>query len=53
MITKSALISHIKEIIQKEDWGKEVLKKTTLDTIVNRVKYERRTVRARTGDKAK
>ena len=43
MITKSAPISQlkIKEIIQKEDWGKEVLKKTTLDTIVNRVKYER------------
>ena len=32
MITKSVLISKpkMKEILQKEDWGKEILKKTTL-----------------------
>ena len=47
MITKSAPISKpkIQEILQREDWGKQILKKATLDTMVNRVKYERRIAR--------
>ena len=29
----------VKEIIQKEDGGKELLQKASLETIINRVKY--------------
>ena len=31
----------IKETLEKEDWGVEMLKKVSLDTVVNRLKYER------------
>ena len=33
-------------ILEKEDWGVEMLKKVSLDTIANRLKYERRQNRA-------
>ena len=48
MITTSVPISRskIKEILEKEDGGKGLLQKTSLDTIINRVKYERRVLRA-------
>lgn len=48
MIEKSYPISksQIKMILEKEDWGVEMLKKVSLDTIVNRLKYERRQNRA-------
>lgn len=48
MITTSVPISRpkVKEILQKEDGGKGLLQKASLDTIINRVKYERRTLRA-------
>ena len=36
----------IKMTLKKEDWGVEMLKKVSLDTIVNRLKYERRQNRA-------
>ena len=32
----------VKEILQKEDQGKELLQKALLETITNRVKYEKR-----------
>ena len=42
MIRKSLLIrkQNIKEALEKE-WGNNLLKKVTLDTIFNRIKYER------------
>lgn len=48
MITTSVPISRpkVKEILEKEDGGKGLLQKASLDTIINRVKYERRTLRA-------
>lgn len=48
MIEKSYPISkpQIKMILEKEDWGVEMLKKVSLDTIVNCLKYERRQNRA-------
>lgn len=48
MIQKSFPISksRIKETLEKEDWGVEMLKKVSLDTVVNRLKYERRQSRA-------
>ena len=49
MITKSFPIvkTKIMETLQTDDaWGKEILKRVPLDTIVNRVKYERRVSRA-------
>ena len=48
MIEKSYPISkpQIKMILEKEDWGVEMLKKVSLDTIANRLKYERRQNRA-------
>ena len=48
MITTSVPISKpkVKEILQKEDEGKELLQKASLETIINRVKYERRLKRA-------
>lgn len=47
MITTSVPISRpkVKEILEKEDGGKGLLQKASLDTIINRVKYERRTLR--------
>ncbi|KAL9976533.1 hypothetical protein ACROYT_G013847 [Oculina patagonica] len=44
MIVKSAPImkTRVKEILEKERWGMDVLKKASLDTVVNRIKYERR-----------
>ena len=44
MILKSAAIqkSKIKEVLEKESWGKDILKKVSVDTVMNRVKYERR-----------
>ena len=50
MMTTSVPISKpkLKEILQKEDGGKELLQKASLDTIINRVKYERRLERAKT-----
>lgn len=49
MIKKSAPISKpkVKEILQKENWGKQMLEKASLDTVVNRIKYERRMVRSK------
>ena len=32
----------IKETLEEEQWGQDLLKRITLDTIVNRIKYERR-----------
>ena len=29
----------VKEILQKEDGGKELLQKASIETIINRVKY--------------
>ena len=48
MIKQSYPISKpkIKMTLEKEDWGVEMLKKVSLDTIVNRLKYERRQNRA-------
>ena len=48
MIQQSYPISkrQIQMTLEKEDWGMEMLKKVSLDTIVNRVKYERRQNRA-------
>ena len=48
MITTSVPISKpkVKEILYKEDGGKELLQKASLETIINRVKYERRIKRA-------
>ena len=48
MIEQSYPISkpQIQTTLEKEDWGVEMLKKVSLDTIVNRLKYERRQVRA-------
>ena len=48
MIMRSVPISKpkVKELIEKESWGLEILTKVTLDTIVNRIKYERRSYRA-------
>lgn len=48
MIEKSYPISkpRIKETLEKEDWGVEMSNKVSLDTIVNRLKYERRQNRA-------
>lgn len=48
MIEKSYPISkpQIKMILEKEDWGVEMLKKVSLDTIVNFLKHERRQNRA-------
>ena len=34
--------SVVKEMLGKEEEGKEMLKKFTLDQIINRLKYERR-----------
>ena len=44
MIVHSAPISkpQVKSILEGKDWGKDLLKRLTLDTIVNRIKYERR-----------
>jgi len=36
----------IKMTLEKEDWGIKMLKKVSLDTIVNRLKFERRQNRA-------
>lgn len=48
MIEHSAPISkpQIKKCLEKEDWGQEMLKKVSLDTVVNRIKYEKRLRRA-------
>ena len=44
MICNSMPISKvtIKRMLEKEDWGRVFLSKVSLDTVVNRVKYERR-----------
>ena len=48
MIKKSSPVSkvRIKETLEKIDWGVELLKKVSLDTVINRIKYERRLQRA-------
>lgn len=48
MIAKAAPISkpRIKEMLQKESWGRDMLEKVSVDTIVNRIKYERRVHRS-------
>ena len=48
MIQKSFPISKllVKKTLEKEDWGMEMLKKVSLDTVINRLKYERRQRRA-------
>ena len=48
MITTLGPISRpkVKEILEKEDGGKGLLQKASLDTIINRVKYERHVLRA-------
>ena len=48
MVAKSFPIvkQRIKETLKKDPWGKDILKKVPLDTIVNRIKYERRVSRA-------
>ena len=47
MIMRSVPISKpkVKEFIEKERWGLEMITKVPLDTIVNRIKYERRIYR--------
>ena len=44
MIKKSFPIvkKTIKEALEKDAWGKQLIKKVSVDTIVNRIKYERR-----------
>ena len=44
MIVKSAAIQKIKikEVLEKESWGRDILKKVSVDTVMNRIKYERR-----------
>ncbi|XP_074624379.1 uncharacterized protein LOC141882322 [Acropora palmata] len=44
MIVHSAPTSKpkVKSILEGKDWGKDLLKRLTLDTIVNGIKYERR-----------
>ena len=48
MIRKSLPIrkQNVKEALEKEQWGNNLLKKVTLDTIFNRIKYERRVHRS-------
>ena len=48
MIVKSAPISkpRIKETLEKESWGKDMLEKVSVETIVSRIKYERRVHRS-------
>ena len=48
MIRKSLPIrkQNVKEAFEKEQWGNNLLKKVTLDTIFNRIKYERRVHRS-------
>ena len=48
MIRKSVPIrkQNIKKALEKEPWGNNLLKKVTLDTIFNRIKYERRVHRS-------
>ncbi|CAH3188945.1 unnamed protein product, partial [Porites evermanni] len=48
MITTSIPISRpkVKEILENENGGKGLMQKASLDTIINRVKYERRVFRA-------
>ena len=44
MIVKSAAIQKvkIKEVLEKESWGRDILKEVSVDTVMNRIKYERR-----------
>ena len=44
MIVHSAPTSKpkVKSILEGKDWGKDLLKRLTLDTIINGIKYERR-----------
>ena len=48
MIQKSSSVSkvRIKETLEKIDWGVELPKKVSLDTVIDRIKYERRLRRA-------
>ena len=48
MIVTSAPISkpRIKETLEKESWGRDMLEKVSVDTIVNRINYERRVHRS-------
>ena len=32
----------VKEILEKESWGRRILEKVSVETVVNRIKYERR-----------
>ena len=49
IITTAVPISKpkVKDILRKEDGGKEILQKASLETILNRVKYERRLTRSK------
>ena len=44
MILKSTPIfkTKIEEILENESWGRRILEKVSVDTVVNRIKYERR-----------
>ena len=44
IIVKSAAIQkiRIKEVLEKESWGGNIPKKVSVDTVMNRIKYERR-----------
>ena len=48
MIVTSAPISkpRIEETLEKGSWGRDMLEKVSVDTIVNRIKYERRVHRS-------
>ena len=43
MILKSTPIfkTKIEEILENESWGRRILEKVSVDTVVNRIKYER------------
>lgn len=34
--------TRVKEILEKESWGRRILEKVSVETVVNRIKYERR-----------
>ena len=44
MIVKFAAIQKIKlkEVHEKKSWGRDILKNVSVDTVMNRIKYERR-----------
>lgn len=34
--------TRVKEILEKESWGRRILEKVSVETVVNPIKYERR-----------